>query len=58
MLLNAPPMPSTAGRSFNFNKLRAMLLSRAVVGVQLDRPTPLEGIFLYKEFRLIRDFPL
>jgi len=36
VLINAAPVPSAAGRSFNFNKMRAMLLSRVLVGVQLD----------------------
>lgn len=36
VLMNVAPMPSTASRSFNFNKLRAMLLSRVRVGVELD----------------------
>jgi len=36
VLINVAPMPSLARRSFNFNKLRAMLLSRVRVGVELD----------------------
>jgi len=36
VLFHAAPIPSHAGRSFNFNKLRAMLLARVRVGVELD----------------------
>lgn len=36
ILLHAAPMPPSSGRSFNFNKMRAMLLTRISTGVQLD----------------------
>lgn len=36
VVLHAAPMPPTALRSFNFNKLRAMMLSRVIVGIELD----------------------
>mmetsp|Transcript_94153 Transcript_94153/g.206221 ORF Transcript_94153/g.206221 Transcript_94153/m.206221 type:complete len:639 (-) Transcript_94153:28-1944(-) len=36
ILLHAKPMPANSRRSFNFNKLRAMLLSKARIGIQLD----------------------
>lgn len=36
VLLFAEPLPLYAARSFNFNKFRAMILSRVLVGVQLD----------------------
>lgn len=36
VLIQAAPLPPGSGRSFNFNKLRSMLLSRVRVGVQLD----------------------
>jgi len=36
VLLNAAPIPGNFGRSFNFNKMRAMLMARTRVGVQLD----------------------
>lgn len=36
LLLHAAPMGPDAHRSFNFNKLRSFLISRARVGVELD----------------------
>jgi hypothetical protein len=36
VLLHASPIPAEEGRSFNFNKLRAMLMARVRTGVQLD----------------------
>eukprot|EP00419_Tripos_fusus_P040274 CAMPEP_0172791856 /NCGR_PEP_ID=MMETSP1074-20121228/208679_1 /TAXON_ID=2916 /ORGANISM="Ceratium fusus, Strain PA161109" /LENGTH=583 /DNA_ID=CAMNT_0013628919 /DNA_START=62 /DNA_END=1813 /DNA_ORIENTATION=+ len=36
VLFHAAPIPPHAHRSFNFNKLRAMLLCRVRVGMQLD----------------------
>jgi len=36
VLLHASPIPPEEGRSFNFNKLRAMLMARVRTGVQLD----------------------
>jgi len=36
LLVHAAPMEPDAHRSFNFNKLRSFLISRAVTGVELD----------------------
>lgn len=36
ILVHSSPMPGDSGRSFNFNKMRAMILSKALVGIQLD----------------------
>lgn len=36
VLLHAAPIPEKYHRSFNFNKFRAILMSRALVGIQLD----------------------
>lgn len=36
VLFHASPIPASALRSFNFNKFRAMMLSRVRIGVQLD----------------------
>jgi hypothetical protein len=36
VLLHMAPLPANSGRSFNFNKMRAMIVARIRVGVQLD----------------------
>jgi len=36
VLLHAAPLPSARKRSFNFNKMRAMIFARIRTGVQLD----------------------
>mmetsp|Transcript_107544 Transcript_107544/g.343037 ORF Transcript_107544/g.343037 Transcript_107544/m.343037 type:complete len:760 (+) Transcript_107544:87-2366(+) len=62
VLLNAAPIPVTAGRSFNFNKLRAMMLSRAVVGVQLDSDQfvapGVDRVFQRTAEEVTKDYPM
>lgn len=36
VLIHMGPLPPNSGRSFNFNKMRAMIAARIKVGVQLD----------------------
>jgi len=61
VLLHAAPIPANAGRSFNFNKFRAMMLSRVRVGVQLDSDQfvapGVDAIFQRTEQEITKDYP-
>jgi len=62
VLLNAAPLPTSAQRSFHFNKLRALLLSRALVGVEQDSDQfvapGVDAIFRRTEEEVTQDYPL
>jgi len=62
VVMNVAPMPSSAGRSFNFNKLRAMLLSRARVGVELDSDQfvapGVDKMFEFTKREITKDYPM
>merc|ERR1712050_592518 len=62
VLLHAAPLPSDAGRSFNFNKMRAMLLSRLKVGIQLDSDQfvapGVDAMFKTTEREITKDYPM
>lgn len=62
ILFAAAPLPSSASRSFNFNKLRAMLLTRVLVGVQLDSDQfvapGVDAIFQRVEQEITQSYPM
>jgi len=62
VLIHSSPMPGTSGRSFNFNKLRAMLLSKALVGIQLDSDQfvapNVDDMFKPTEREITKDYPM
>jgi len=61
VLLHAAPLPVSAHRSFNFNKFRAMLLSRLRVGVQLDSDQfvapGVDAMFQRTSEEITKDYP-
>lgn len=61
VLLHAMPIPES-GRSFNFNKFRAMLLSRVRIGMELDSDQfvapGVDAIFQRTEEEVTRDYPM
>jgi len=62
VVMNVAPMPSSARRSFNFNKLRGMLLSRARVGVELDVDQfvapGVDKMFEFTEREITKSYPM
>jgi len=62
VLLHASPLPASAGRSFNFNKLRAMMLVRARIVVELDSDQfvapGVDAIFARTEDEVTKDYPM
>mmetsp|Transcript_30171 Transcript_30171/g.79577 ORF Transcript_30171/g.79577 Transcript_30171/m.79577 type:complete len:673 (-) Transcript_30171:37-2055(-) len=62
VLLHSSPMPANAGRSFNFNKMRAMLLSKAKVGIQLDSDQfvapGVDAMFKVTEREITKDYAM
>jgi len=62
ILLHAKPMPANAGRSFNFNKMRAMLLTKARVGIQLDSDQfvapGVDAMFKTTEREVTKEYPM
>jgi len=62
VLLNAAPIPPHAERSFHFNKFRAMLMARALTGVELDSDQfvapGVDALFDRTEEEVTRDYPL
>lgn len=61
VLLNAPPQPPSAMRSFHFNKLRAFILARVLTGVELDSDQfvapGVDALFPLTEKEITRDYP-
>jgi len=62
VLIHAEPLPPGSGRSFNFNKMRAMLLARIRTGVQLDSDQfvapGVDAIFDATEREVTKDYPM
>jgi len=62
VLFHAAPFPVGSGRSFNFNKMRAMLISRAKVGIQLDSDQfvapGVDDMFVPTEREITKDYPM
>mmetsp|Transcript_2992 Transcript_2992/g.5219 ORF Transcript_2992/g.5219 Transcript_2992/m.5219 type:complete len:632 (-) Transcript_2992:50-1945(-) len=62
LLLHAAPMEPDAHRSFNFNKLRSFLVSRALSGVELDSDQfvgpGVDYMFQMTEKEITQDTPL
>eukprot|EP00440_Ansanella_granifera_P011431 gb/GFBE01012401.1/.p1 GENE.gb/GFBE01012401.1/~~gb/GFBE01012401.1/.p1 ORF type:complete len:484 (+),score=100.67 gb/GFBE01012401.1/:1-1452(+) len=62
ILMHAAPMEPDAHRSFNFNKIRSFLLSRALVGIELDSDQfvapGVDYMFQMSEQEITKDTPL
>lgn len=61
VVFNAEPLPPQAQRSFNFNKFRAMILTRIRVGIQLDSDQfvapGVDVLFDRTSVEVTRDYP-
>lgn len=61
VLIHMGPLPPNSGRSFNFNKMRAMIAARIKVGVQLDADQfvapGVDALFDRTEEEITREYP-
>jgi len=62
ILFHAAPIPAEAGRSFNFNKMRAMLLARVRAGIVLDSDQfvapGVDALFQRTEQEITKDYAM
>ena len=62
VLIHMGPLPGDSGRSFNFNKIRAMITARIRVGVQLDADQfvapGVDALFQLTEKECTRAYPM